>query len=99
MLFVSLAIIAATGLFVYLLRLSDNFKFSKTTLILLLLSIIANISLAQNYTNSLISNANDRISVSNKISYWIITDHDWGMTWSVELFKKFYEISSTVRSL
>jgi hypothetical protein len=99
MVFVGLVIIIIIGLFIYLSRISDHFKFSKTTLVMLLFSIIANVSLAQNYTHSSIPGAWDGIGISNKIAYWIITDSDWGMRWSVELFKKFYETSVTVMIL
>jgi TRAP-type C4-dicarboxylate transport system permease large subunit len=94
MVFVSLLFIVVVGLFIYLSRLSDNFKFSKTMLVFSLLSITANISLAQNYTHSLVPGAHDGIGISNKIAYWIITDDEWGNRWSVELFKTFYDRSS-----
>jgi len=49
-----ISILIVSWLYIYLCKISDNFKFSKTTLIFLLLSLTANISLAQNYTNSMI---------------------------------------------
>jgi hypothetical protein len=96
MVFVSLQFIVVVGLFIYLSRLSDNFKFAKTMLVVSLLSIMANISLAQNYTHSLVPGTHDGIGISNKLAYWIITDDDWGNRWSVELFKMFYDRSSTL---
>jgi len=96
MIFVSLLFIVVVGIFIYLSRLSDDFRFSKSMLILSLFSIAANISLAQNYNQSLIPGANDGIGISNQIAYWIITDKNWGQNWSVELFKNFYDISSIV---
>lgn len=65
-------------------------------LVLSLLSITANISLAQNYTHSLVPGVHDGIGIANKIAYWIITDDDWGNRWSVELFKTFYDRSSSL---
>jgi len=94
MVFVSVFLIVVIGLFIYLSSLTDNFKFSKTMLVLALLSITANISLAQNYTHSLVPGVNDGIGISNRIAYWIITDDNWGNRWSVELFKMFYDRSS-----
>ncbi|MCB8817497.1 hypothetical protein [Desulfosporosinus shakirovi] len=94
MVFVSVLIIVVVGLFIYLSSLTDNFKFSKTMLVLSLVSIMANISLAQNYTHSLLPGVHDGIGISNKIAYWIITDDDWRNRWSVELFKMFYDRSA-----
>ena len=96
MIFVILLIAVVVVFFIYLSRLADNFRFSKSILVLSLFSIVANTSLAQNFNQSLIRGANDGIGISNKIAYWIITDDNWGQTWSVELFKNFYEISLTV---
>ena len=96
MVFVSVFLIFVVGLFIFLSRLTDSFKFSKTMLVLALLSITANISLAQNYTHSLVPGVNDGIGISNKIAYWIITDDNWGNRWSVELFKTFYDRSSII---
>ena len=96
MVFVSVLFIVVVGLFICLSRLTDNFKYSKTILVLALLSMTANISLAQNYTHSLVLGVQDGIGISNKIAYLIITDSDWGNRWSVELFKTFYDRSSTL---
>lgn len=96
MVFVSLLIIVVIGLFIYLARLSDNFKFSKAMLVVSLLSIAANISLAQNYTHNSVPGAHDGLGISNRIAYWIITDDNWGSRWSVELFKVFYDRSSII---
>jgi len=88
-----ISILIISWLYIYLYKISDNFKFSKTTLIFLLLSITANISLAQNYTKSLIPGVHDGIGISNKIAYWIITDDH---TWSAELFLNYYDRSTTL---
>lgn len=80
----------------YLHKQGDNLKFTKIGFLLLILSIIANISLAQNYTQSLIPGANDGIGISNLLASWIITDSGWGKSWSIELFKKAYDTSMGV---
>ena len=67
---------------------------SKSILFILLISIIINISLAQNYTNSQIPN--DGIGISNTLAYLIITDDGWGRFWSVEVFRSAYNISTRV---
>ncbi|MBM6617179.1 hypothetical protein JR050_05760 [Bacillus sp. RD4P76] len=53
------------------------------------LSILATVSLAQNYTQSLIPEANDGIGISNKMAYWIIGEDGW----SQEMFKTIFEQS------
>ncbi|MBT2636651.1 hypothetical protein J7E37_01780 [Bacillus sp. ISL-39] len=53
------------------------------------LSILAAVSLSQNYTQSLISEANDGIGISNKMAYWIIGEDGW----SQEMFKYVFELS------
>lgn len=96
MLFVGLVLVFVALLLFYLYRQADSLKFTKTVLPLLILSIMANISLAQNYTQSLIPGANDGIGISNFMASWIITDSGWGDSWSVELFKKAYDTSMGV---
>lgn len=96
MIFMSLVILSLILCFAFLYRKKDNFKYSKALLILVITSIMANISLAQNYTQSLIPGVNDGIGISNMIASWIITDEGWGRTWSVELFKKAYDLSSYI---
>lgn len=53
------------------------------------LSIIITSSLGQNYTQSLIPEANDGIGVSNIIAYWIIGNDGW----SQQLFRNLFETS------
>lgn len=74
-------------------RKSDPLKLTKPLLVTLLISLISNVSLAQNYTHSLIPGANDGIGISNFLAYWIITDET---TWSVQLFKFFYTASTII---
>ena len=53
------------------------------------LSLLAVICLAQNYTQSLIPEANDGIGVSNPVAYLIIGEDGW----SKDLFRKSFEQS------
>ncbi|KIL35190.1 hypothetical protein SD71_15435 [Cohnella kolymensis] len=52
-------------------------------------SIVSALCLAQNYTQSLIPEANDGIEISNRIAYWIIGDDGW----STDRFKKSFDQS------
>jgi low affinity Fe/Cu permease len=63
--------------------------FSKGIGIAIAISILAVVSLAQNYTQSLIPEANDGLGISNKMAYWIIGEEGW----SQEMFKNMFEQS------
>lgn len=65
------------------------YAYSKGIGLAIALSLLANICLAQNYTQSLIPEANDGIGISNQIAYWIIGDDRW----THELFKNSFEQS------
>ncbi|OCA91501.1 hypothetical protein A8F94_01045 [Bacillus sp. FJAT-27225] len=54
------------------------------------LSILALVCLAQNYTQSLIPEANDGISISNSFAYAIIGENQW----SQSMFKHYFEGSA-----
>jgi hypothetical protein len=56
------------------------------------LSIVALVCLAQNYTQSLISEASDGIGISNQAAYWIIGEDGW----SVAAFRDRFEQSIIV---
>lgn len=58
-------------------------------------SLLAAISLAQNYTQSLIPEANDGMGISNQLAYWIIGEDGW----SQEMFKKSFERSTYISLL
>ncbi len=70
-------------------------KFSTALLPLLLFSIVANVALAQNYTQSLIPEANDGMGISNLLAYFLIGDDRW----SHELFRSAYNLSTTITIL
>lgn len=55
----------------------------------IVLSIVAATCLAQNYTQSLIPEANDGIGVSNKVANWIIGEDGW----SKQKFRELFEAS------
>lgn len=63
--------------------------YSKGMGIAIALSILIVISLAQNYTQSLIPEANDGIGISNQLAYWIIGENGW----SQDMFKNMFEKS------
>lgn len=63
--------------------------FSKGTGIAIILSILGAVSLGQNYTQSLIPEANDGIGISNKLALWIIGEDGW----SQEMFRSMFELS------
>ena len=63
--------------------------YAKGVSLAIVLSIVAVICLAQNYTQSIIIEANDGIGVSNQVAYSIIGDDNW----SQDKFRKAFEKS------
>ena len=84
------------ALFAFLLyKLGDKKFLSQSSLVLLIFSIIANIALANNY--STLATSGDGIGITNSLASWIITDKNWAApTWTMELFRSFYENSTMV---
>lgn len=76
------------------LIIKNSIKISTALLPLLFFSILSNVALSQNYTQSLLSEANDGIGVSNFLSSFILPDDYW----SQELFHSNYELT-TILSL
>jgi ABC-type dipeptide/oligopeptide/nickel transport system permease subunit len=79
----------------YLLQriLGKNESKSKSTLVLLLVSLIFNTALAQNYNYSLIPYPErDGYSISNWLAYYVFGEDHFGH-WNSDLFKAGYEIS------
>lgn len=70
-------------------------KISTALLPLVLFSIVANVALSQNYTQSLIPEANDGIGISNSLAYLLIGEDRW----SHELFRSTYNHSTTITIL
>lgn len=66
--------------------------YSKGIVLAIVLSVAAAISLGQNYTQSLIPEANDGIDISNALAYWIIGED----LWSIEKFKNYFEWSTFI---
>jgi glucan phosphoethanolaminetransferase (alkaline phosphatase superfamily) len=64
-------------------------------LLAILVSIIAVVMLAQNYTQSLIPQANDGIGVSNFVAYWIIGEDGW----STAVFREAFQYSAGITIL
>ena len=72
------------------LAIQKKLKFSAVLLPLLLFSILVNVALAQNYTQSLIPEANDGLGISNMLAYFLIGEDDW----SQELYRSSYNFST-----
>lgn len=53
------------------------------------LAILSTICLAQNYTNSLLTQLNDGIGISNGLAYAIIGER----MWTISLFKTYFNVS------
>ncbi|MEX2414967.1 MAG: hypothetical protein WD424_02390 [Paenibacillaceae bacterium] len=64
-------------------------RISLGLIIAVLLSLVTNIGLAQNYTQSLIPEANDGIGISNFVAEIIIVSESW----STAMFKSYFETS------
>lgn len=75
-----------------LFRLEKWKTYSNGILVLCLLSIVGQISLAQTYTHSLIPGIYDGIGIANDISLIILGDDQW----SVETFRRAYEWSTNI---
>ncbi|WP_156316743.1 hypothetical protein [Bacillus sp. FJAT-22090] len=77
---------------VVFLIIKNSIKISTALLPLLFFSILSNVALSQNYTQSLLSEANDGIGVSNFLSSFILPDDYW----SQELFHSSYELTTNL---
>lgn len=95
MLFIFGCLVSVTIFVLSIHRIGMNNPFSKGIGLAFALSILAVVSLAQNYTQSLIPEVNDGISVSNKMAYWIIGQNGW----SQEMFKDIFEQSILISLL
>ncbi|GHI01177.1 hypothetical protein [Neobacillus kokaensis] len=82
-------------LLIYLLqRTLDKYDSkSKAMLVLLLISLVFNTALAQNYNYNLIPYPErDGYSISNMLAYYVFGENYFGH-WNLDLFKSGYEIS------
>lgn len=75
--------------------IKNSMKISTALLPLLFFSTLSNVALSQNYTQSLISESNDGIGVSNFLSSFILPDDYW----SQELFHSSYELTTNLSLL
>ena len=89
MLFVLSALVFVIVSVVLIKRGGIQNPFSKGVALAAALAIVSGVSLSQNYTHSLIPEANDGISISNQVAYWIIGEDGW----SQESFKNTFEQS------
>ncbi|MFS0838269.1 hypothetical protein [Paenibacillus sp. 1P03SA] len=89
MLYSAVCLAAAAIGAVFMKKAKMDAVYSNTVLILLLFTLVAAVSLSQNYTQSLIPEANDGIGIANVAAYWIIGEGNW----SPARFKQFFERS------
>jgi hypothetical protein len=88
-----IAILLCFGVFVIVMSNVGTINvYSKGIMFCIGLSLLATICLAQNYTQSLILEVNDGLSISNRIAWWIIGEDGW----SIELFRNSFEQSMYV---
>ncbi len=92
--FILIALALLVGIFLLLKYMSVKRPLTITLIVGLLISIISTISLWFNYKASF--GGQDGIGISNKISYWLITDDP---RWSQELFMDYFIYSLVVTIL
>lgn len=90
--FVALVLLISISLLIYLNRRWDRYFLAKTILFVLFTSVIVDVSLYHNYTQSLVPGLYDGIGISNIIAYQFFPDHSW----SIEFFKRRYDQSIVV---
>lgn len=69
-------------------RVGVSNPYSKGFALAIVLSIVAVVCLAQNYTQSLTPQANDGIGISNKVAYSIIGEDNWSQDKFRDIFEK-----------
>lgn len=69
-------------------RVGVSNPYSKGFSLAIVLSIVAVVCLAQNYTQSLIPEANDGIGISNQVAYSIIGEDGWSQDKFRDIFEK-----------
>jgi len=89
MLFLAACAIIVTGSMYALRRAGVAHPYSKGVVLAIFLSIAALVCLAQNYTQSLISEASDGVGISNWVAYWVIGEDGW----SIGKFRNAFEQS------
>lgn len=92
MVFVAFVVLISVILLIFLKGRRDRYCLFKAVLFMLLASVIANINLYHNYTQSLVPGLYDGISISNVIAYQFFPDHSW----SIEFFKRRFDQSVIV---
>lgn len=89
MAFILGCVIVAFFLVIILYKKKIRFSFSIVLLVLLGISLVSSICLAQNYTQSLVPGINDGIGVSNSLAHLIIGERQW----STQLFRSYFDVS------
>ena len=92
MVFVAVVVLISVLLLIYLKGRRDRYYLFKAIMFVLFASVIANISLYHNYTQSLVPGLYEGISISNVIAYQFFPDHSW----STEFFKRRFDQSIVV---
>ncbi|MFC7370274.1 hypothetical protein ACFQPF_01100 [Fictibacillus iocasae] len=92
MLFLVISILILFGVGLIFKRAGIVRPYSKTLFIAIAIAFLSVLALSQNYTQSLIPEANDGIGISNFLAYWIIGEAKWTHV----LFKTFYDQSTYV---
>jgi len=89
MIFIMLCLLFIIISVIGFIRFRVTSPYSKGIFLAVVFSILAVVCLAQNYTQSLIQGAEDGISISNQVAYWLIGEDNW----TVERFKEWFELS------
>jgi hypothetical protein len=69
-------------------RVGISNPYSKGFALAIVLSIVAVVCLAQNYTQSLIPELNDGVGISNQVAYSIIGENGWSQDKFRDIFQK-----------
>jgi len=93
LIFLLTVIIVLIGYSLLLFRNKETKEYSKIILVALIISILSNLALLENYMSSLINQKlGEGIGISNVIAYLIIREDGW----SIDVFHKFYNNSLVI---
>lgn len=96
MLFGIIALILWVIIALFLKRIKGNrFKYTDALLSLVLVSYLITIDLGINYVAGAIPDINDGIGLHSRFAFYIIGEDGW----SIDLFKKIYDVSFTISIL
>ncbi|MFD2614594.1 hypothetical protein [Paenibacillus gansuensis] len=96
MIYIISALLVVVTTLIILIKLNFKYSFSIAAGASFMFTLIASISLSQNYTYNLIPKLNDGgIAISNRLAYLIIGEDRW----SIDKFKWYFETSITLSLL